>query len=224
MVEIKKGDFIEIDYTGKFSDGRVFDTSVEEIGKKETINKTKFEPLVVCVGTGQVIKGLDKRLEGTEVGKNYTFEIGTEEAYGKKDPKLVRVISKNIFTKQKMNPYPGMQINAENMSGIVRSVSGGRVFVDFNHPLAGKDLVFEVNVKKILTELKEKVEATLGGYLMLNPDKYDVEVKEKNVAINFKFAMPETMFEVLEKKIKEMLPEIGELKFKNSENESTTSE
>jgi FKBP-type peptidyl-prolyl cis-trans isomerase 2 len=224
MVEIKKGDFIEIDYTGKFSDGKVFDTSVEETGKKEGINKPKFDPLVVCVGNGQVIKGLDKKLEGTEVGKDYTFEIDTEEAYGKKDPKLVRVISKNIFTKQKMNPYPGMQINAENMAGIVRSVSGGRIFVDFNHPLAGKDLIFEVNVRKLLTELKEKVEATLGGYLMLDPAKYDIEVKEKNVKINFKFAMPETMFEVLEKKIKEMLPEIKEIKFKNPENESTTSE
>ncbi len=224
MVKIKKGDFIELNYTGKLSDGKVFDTSVEEIGKKEGINKPKFDPLVVCVGNGQVIKGLDKRLEGIDVDKDYTFEISTDEAYGKKDPKLVRVISKNIFTKQKMNPYPGMQINAENMAGIVRSVSGGRVFVDFNHPLAGKDLVFEVNVIKVLIELKEKVGAALTGYLMLAPDKYDVEVKEKNIEINFKFAMPETMFDVLKKKIKEMLPEIEEISFKNPKNESTTSE
>ena len=79
MAKIKKGDFIELDYTGKFTNDQVFDTSVKEIGEQNKLQKPSYEPLIVCVGEGQVIKGLDKNLEGSETEKNYTFEIETEE-------------------------------------------------------------------------------------------------------------------------------------------------
>ena len=93
MVKIKKGDFIEMDYTGKLPDGRVFDTNIKEVGEKEGINKPNYDPLIVCVGESQVIKGLDRQLEGSETEKDYTFEIKAEEAYGKKDPSFCSIIT-----------------------------------------------------------------------------------------------------------------------------------
>jgi FKBP-type peptidyl-prolyl cis-trans isomerase 2 len=224
MEKIKKGDFIELDYTGKFKDGKIFDTSVKEVGDKEHIQKKDYEPLTVCIGEGQVILGLDKQLEGSEVEKNYTFNIKTEEAYGKKNPKLVRVVSRALFTKQKMNPYPGMQINAEGSMGLVRSVSGGRVFVDFNHPLAGKDLIFDVKILKILKETREKVEAMLKSFLMLPKDKYKVEIKEGKLKVTSEIKFPDMMLNAIKERISKLIPEIKEIEFSEEKKEATTSE
>ncbi len=224
MAKIKKGDFIELDYTGKFTNDQVFDTSVKEIGEQNKLQKPSYEPLIVCVGEGQVIKGLDKNLEGSETEKNYTFEIETEEAYGTKDPKLVRVVSKSLFTKQKMNPYPGMQINAENMMGIVRSVSGGRVSVDFNHPFAGKDLIFDVKIKKILDDPKEKVQSLLKMFLRLDPSKYELEVNADKMIIKSELKLPDVMLNAVKEKISKLVPEINSIEFSEVKSKATTQE
>jgi len=224
MAKIKKGDFIELDYTGKFTNDQVFDTSVKEIGEQNKLQKPSYEPLIVCVGEGQVIKGLDKNLEGSETEKNYTFEIETEEAYGTKDPKLVRVVSKSLFTKQKMNPYPGMQINAENMMGIVRSVSGGRGSVDFNHPFAGKDLIFDVKIKKILDDPKEKVQSLLKMFLRLDPSKYELEVNADKMIIKSELKLPDVMLNAVKEKISKLVPEINSIEFSEVKSKATTQE
>jgi FKBP-type peptidyl-prolyl cis-trans isomerase 2 len=224
MAKVKKSDFIELDYIGKLKDGRVFDTNIEDVGKKENIQKNDYKPLIVCVGENQVVKGLDKNLDGVEAGKDYTFEISAEDAYGKKDPKLVRIVSKNIFTKQKLNPYPGMQITAEGMMGMVRSVSGGRVFVDFNHPLSGKDLTFDIRVKKIIKEVKEKVQGLLSSLLMLDPSKYKLEITGKKLKIIPEFKLPDVMLNSVTEKIKKLVPEISSIEFVEPKKESTTSE
>ena len=224
MVKIKKGDFIEIDYIGKFSNGNVFDTNIKETGEKNQIHKKEYQPLIVCVGENQVIKGLDKNLEGSELEKDYTFEISAEEAYGKKEPKLIRVVSKNLFTKQKMNPVPGMQINAEGSMGIVRSVSGGRVFVDFNHPLAGKDLVFDVRIAKLLKDPKEKAQSLMQSMLMLDPSKYSMEIEGDKLKIESKFEIPDMMLNLAKDKILKLVPEINSVEVSSTKKEATTSE
>ncbi|MBT3690704.1 peptidylprolyl isomerase [Candidatus Woesearchaeota archaeon] len=224
MAKIKKGDFIELDYTGKLTNDQVFDTSIKEIGEQNKLQKPSYEPLIVCVGEGQVIKGLDKNLESSETEKDYTFEIPMEEAYGKKDPKLMRVVPKSLFTKQKMNPYPGMQINAENMMGIVRSVSGGRVSVDFNHPFAGKDLVFDVKIKKILGNPKEKVQSLLKMLLRLDPSKYELEINADKMIIKSELKLPDVMLNAVKDKISKLVPEINSIEFSEEKSKATTQE
>ncbi len=224
MVKIKKGNFISIDYISKFSNGDVFDTNIKEAGEKNRIQKKDFQPLIICVGENQVIKGLDKKLEGSELEKDYTFEISTEEAYGKKQSKLIRVVSKNLFTKQKMNPVPGMQINAEGSMGIVRSVSGGRVFVDFNHPLAGRDLVFDVRITKLLKDPKEKAQSLFQSLLMLDPSKYSIEIEGDKLKIKSKFEIPDMMLNIAKDKIMKLVPEINSIEVSTNKKEATTSE
>ena len=224
MVKVKKGDFIEVDYTGKLTSDKIFDTSVKEVGEKEHIHKQTYEPLTVCVGENQVIKGLDKRLEGTEEEKDYTFEIPKEEAYGQKDPKLVRVVSKSLFTKQKMNPYPGMQINAENMMGVVRSVSGGRVFVDFNHPLAGKDLIFDVKIIKIVKDPKEKAKALLKSLLMMDPKMYSLSIEADKLKITSEMKLPDAFLNIMKEKLPKLIPEINSVEVSEAKSKATTQE
>jgi FKBP-type peptidyl-prolyl cis-trans isomerase 2 len=224
MVKIKKGDFIELEYTGKLINGKIFDTNVKEVGEREHIHKKDYSPLFVCVGEKFVIKGLDEKLESSEEGKDYTFEISTEEAYGKKNPKLVRIVSKAIFTKQKMNPHPGMQINAEGMAGLVRSVSGGRVTVDFNHPLAGKDLIFDVKIVKLIKEPVEKVDGLLNSFMGLPKDKYKLVLKESKLNIETEIPIPDHMLDFVKGKISKLVPEVKSIEFSTKKKEPTTSE
>ncbi len=158
---IKKGDFIELDYTGKIKDGNVvFDTTEKKVAEENKLQQqnAEYKPIIICVGEGHLIKGLDINIEGKALGK-YTFEIEAENAFGKKSGDLLKLVPMKVFRQQQINPYPGLEINLDNMFGIVRSVSGGRIIVDFNHPLSSRDLIYDVNIKKVVTEEKEKVES-----------------------------------------------------------------
>ncbi|MCH7623074.1 MAG: FKBP-type peptidyl-prolyl cis-trans isomerase [Nitrospinae bacterium] len=127
-MKVKKGDFIEIDYVAKLKDeNKIFDLTSEEIAKKENIYNEKFtyKPLVLCVGERHVIKGLDSALIDKEVGKEFTLEVEPEDGFGKKDGKLIQLVSTGVFTKQKIRPFPGLQVQIDDMTGIIKTVSGG---------------------------------------------------------------------------------------------------
>nr|MBA4405448.1 peptidylprolyl isomerase [Nanoarchaeum sp.] len=170
MVKINQKDFVEIHYTGRIKLlNKVFDTSDEEVAKSNQIHSKnmKYGPVVICIGEHNVIKGLDSKLESRETGKTYEIEIPAEEGFGKKDPKLMKIVSIALFKKQNMQPYPGLQINADGMIATVRSVNGGRINLDFNHPLAGRDLVYTINVIKKVEDTHEKVKSLIQFNLLL---------------------------------------------------------
>ncbi|MFW5865469.1 MAG: FKBP-type peptidyl-prolyl cis-trans isomerase [Nanoarchaeota archaeon] len=158
---IKKGDFIEIDYTGRVADNEkfAFDTNDENVAKEEGIHseKTTYGSTTIVVGEGHVIKGLDRQLEGKEPGK-HTFKIPAEEAFGKKSGKQLKLVPAKVFRKQDIRPFVGLQVNVDDEIGVIRSVSGGRIIVDFNHPLASKDVLYEVDIKRVLDDDEEKIE------------------------------------------------------------------
>ena len=134
---INKHDFLELEYSGKIKDtDDVFDTTVEKVAKDNNIfnSNIKYGPVIICVGEHQVITGLDEELIGKDLGK-YTINIPMEKAFGKKDGKLLKLIPLRKFKKEKIQPMPGLQVQVDESTGIVKTVSGGRVIVDFNHPL-----------------------------------------------------------------------------------------
>ncbi len=150
---VKEKDFIELEYTGKLKeDNIIFDTTDEKIAKENGLfdEKAEYKPIVICIGQGQIIKGLDNALPDKEPNKPYTIEVNAEEAYGKKNAKLIQLISTSKFLKQNIQPMPGLQVNIDGTMGIVKTVSGGRTLVDFNHPLAGKDLTFKIKLVEIV--------------------------------------------------------------------------
>jgi len=152
-------DFIKINYTGRVKDGKIFDTTSEETAKKENIHDQRrvYKPLSVAVGEGQVIKGLDEALAGLKVGDKKTVTVEPEKAYGAKSPAMVKLVPAKLFKEQRMNPIPGMPVEIDGMRGKVQTVAGGRVRVDFNHELAGKTLVFDVEVVDTAKDEEEKV-------------------------------------------------------------------
>jgi FKBP-type peptidyl-prolyl cis-trans isomerase 2 len=226
-MEVKKGDFVEIDYVGKVkNDDKIFDLTDEKLAKEKGIFNSKFKygPVIVCIGQGQIIKNLDEELVGKDKGE-YKIDLSADKAFGKKDAKKVRIISMASFKNQKVNPYPGLQIDMNGMMGLVRSVTGGRVVVDFNHPLAGKDLVYEIKINRIVTDPEEKVKGLLS--LLIGMKEEGSSYKEGVVEIKANQKVPEPMEKIFTDKIKELIPEVKQVKFieeKESPKKATTLE
>jgi FKBP-type peptidyl-prolyl cis-trans isomerase 2 len=224
---IKKGDFIELEYTGRIkTDNQIFDTTDETLAKKEGRNTQgmEFGPITICVGEKNVLPTLDAELEGKEIGKEYKVEVSAENAFGKKDAKLVRIVSRSVFTKQKMNPYPGMQIQGEGTFGVVRSVSGGRVVVDFNHPLSGKDLVYEIKIVKKVEDTEKRVECVSKFNLLPSKKLYSLEIKEDLLKITSKIDIAEDIKKRFEEKLKKLVPKIKKIEFFSEKKDITTEE
>ena len=154
----KKGDFLLIDYVARVSEtGEVFDTTIEDVAKKEGIYKDGmlYEPMLVVVGEGWVLKALDESLLNLELGKKERIEIPPEKGFGKRDPSKIKLYSLRKLRAQGITPKVGMQIRVDGQLATVRTVGSGRVLLDFNPPLAGKTLIYEVTVKKKLQTVRE---------------------------------------------------------------------
>lgn len=218
---IKENDFIELDYTGRLKENNiVFDTTSKDLAEKEGLFSQQMEygPIVVCIGKGHLVKGLDQKIVGKDPGK-YTFELAPEEAFGKKDPKLVQLIPMSKFKKDNVNPAPGLQINADGNIGIVKVVSGGRVLVDFNSPLAGKEIVYEIDIKRIVEDTKEKINALLK--IILSMDDADIVVEGKKADIRITNPIPEPVLKNVGSEIKSLVG-LEEIRFslKSSEDKN----
>lgn len=215
MVEqLKKGDFVEIDFVGRVKgSGRIFDLTLEDVAKKEGLfqQDKKYKPLIVCLGAGHLIKGLDSAIQKHKVGDEFEIDIPSEEAFGNKNPSLIQLTSLKIFKEKGINPVPGLQVAVNGALAIVRSVSGGRVILDFNHPLAGKNLHYWVRINRKVIDAKEKVHALLE---LLAGKSAKIELSETELKIDLK--LPTKLAETLKKQIKELIPEVAKLEIKFS--------
>ena len=161
---INENAFIKLNYTGKVKEtGDVFDTTYEDVAEEAGINNPdkEYKPMVLAVGSSQLIPKLHEEIKKLDVGDKKSVEIPCEDAFGKRDPSLIKLIPMKEFKKQGMTPYPGMRIQAEGGEGRILTVNGGRVKVDFNHPLAGKDLIYDVEVTEIIEDNEEKIKSMI---------------------------------------------------------------
>ncbi|MBN2053121.1 peptidylprolyl isomerase [Candidatus Woesearchaeota archaeon] len=212
---IKKGDFVELDYTGKIKDDKiVFDTTVEETAKTANIHnpKFKYKPVIVCIGEKHLVAGLDEAIIGKNPGA-YTIEVKAEHAFGKKSAELLKLIPIKLFTKDQVQPYVGLEVNVDGMLGIVRNVSGGRVIVDFNHPLAGRDLVYDINIKRIVTDPLEKAKSVLE---ITGVPFESIDLADNKATIVTKGQLPEEISKELGESIKKLV-DLKSVDFKTEE-------
>ncbi|MDN5321296.1 MAG: hypothetical protein PWP49_1716 [Thermococcaceae archaeon] len=193
-MKVAKKDVIRLHYTGKIKEtGEIFDTTYEDVAKEAGIYNEKgiYGPVPIAVGAGHVIKGLDEALEGLEVGKKHTIELPPEKAFGKRDPKLIKTFTIGQFRRQGIYPFPGLDVEIETDSGTklkgrIISVSSGRVRVDFNHPYAGKTVIYEVEILEKIDGPIEKVKALIELRIpRIDFEKVQIEVGENDVKIDF---------------------------------------
>ena len=193
---IRKGDFIYLDYTARVKEtGEVFDTTIEEVAKKERLYKEGeiYEPTLVVVGEGWVLKALDERLPDLQIGKPASIEIPPEKAFGNRDPEKVRLYPIRRLTSRGITPKLGMRLEINGKPATVRTIGSGRVQLDFNPPLAGKTLVYDVTVRRKLRTKKEKIIALIHRRIpAVDIRKFDLKLTKKTVRID----VPEEAFYV----------------------------
>lgn len=141
MSQVKENDTVKVHYTGKLKDGQVFDTSE---GK---------DPIEFTLGKGQLIPGFEKGLLNMKVNEKKTVTIPKEEAYGEPREDLIQEVEKNQLPDE-IQPEVGMGLvsrtpDGREMNLVVAEVKDETIVVDGNHPLAGKDLVFDLEVVEI---------------------------------------------------------------------------
>ena len=137
MAQITNGSSVSVNYTGRLEDGTIFDTSVQE-GR---------EPLTATLGQGQLIPGFENGLIGMTVGEKKTIEIDPSDAYGEVNPQMVSEVP---LTQVPEGVKVGDQLQGQNQYGpvnvVVKEVTESTVILDMNHPLAGKKLIFDLEV------------------------------------------------------------------------------
>lgn len=174
METLKKNDFIEIIFSG-YANGTLFDSNIAEDLKK-LHPEAKAEPLTIIIGRGMVVPGLDKALEGKEVGKNYEILISIKEGFGERRKELLKTLPIKVFQAQKIQPFPGQTLYMDGMIAKVIVVSGARVITDFNNPLAGKELIYKITITKKIEQEKEKCEQL---FKLLLKDIPEFEIDDK---------------------------------------------
>ena len=142
MQQAQNGDKVRVNYHGKLRTGETFDSSQGR------------EPLEFTVGSGQVIKGFDDGVRGMSVGDKRTVEIPVQDAYGEKSTEMIIEFPKDQFPPD-MNPEVGQQLMMSNNSGqsfpvTIAEVKEESVILDANHPLAGQDLIFDIELVEIV--------------------------------------------------------------------------
>ncbi|MBN1218923.1 MAG: peptidylprolyl isomerase [Anaerolineae bacterium] len=142
MIQAKSGDTVKVHYTGKFEDGTEFASSIND------------DPLQFTIGKGEVIPGLEQAVIGMSPGESKTAEILAEQAYGPYQESKVREINRDQFP-----PHLNLQVgkvlttrkaDGEKVKHIVTTVSETNVTIDANHPLAGEDLIFDIQLIEVV--------------------------------------------------------------------------
>jgi len=220
---LKDKDFVEIEFTGKVKDGEIFDSNIkkdlEEMHKGHD-HPIHAKPFVFCLGEDMFLKGVDEFLIGKpEVTKDYTIELEPEKAFGKRDPSLIQMTPISVFKEHNMNPVQGTMFNFDGKIGKVLTVSGGRVIIDFNNPLAGKNVVYQIKVMRKINDLNEKINA-LNEFFFRKELKFKVDGKKLTIEIE----KPMKNFaEFFKDKFKEILGldlEVKEIEEKSKESQN----
>jgi len=177
-MSLQKKDFIEIEFTGKIKGGEIFDSNIKKDIASANLD-VEPKPFVFCLGEGMFLRGADDFLVGKEIGE-YKIELSPENAFGKRESKLVQMIPMKIFKEHKLSPFPGAVFNFDNRIAKVLTVSGGRVIVDFNNPLAGKDIIYDVKVLRKIEDKNEKIKSFIN---FLFKKDFQFGIKDKNLII-----------------------------------------
>ena len=196
---LQKKDFIEIEFTGKTKEGEIFDSNIKEDLKKANL-KVDPKPFIFCLGEGMFLKSVEDFLIGKEI-EEYFLELSPEKAFGKRNSALVQVFPAKTFREHKLNPIPGTMFSFDGKLAKIISVSGGRVMVDFNNPLSGKDVSYKIKVLRKVDDIDEKIKAFNEFLFRKN---FEFEIKEKILVLKVEKELIQ-FIELFKEKYKEVL-------------------
>ncbi len=187
MSNLRSGDMVNLNYTvRKIEDGKVFDTTFEDIAKKEDIfdEKVIYRPFTLIIGKKWLPEGLEEEIIGMKEGEKKTIEVEAKKGFGLRDRSKIRLIQRREFQRHQIKPKEDMKVEIGGQEGRILKVSSSRVKVDFNHDLAGHDLKYNVEIVKKITDIKEQfvclLEKRLPGVDFSNTK---IELKDKAISV-----------------------------------------
>ena len=213
----KKMDFVELEFTGRLKNGEIFDSNIKEDLEKlhhGHNHPIETKPFILCIGEHMFLDSIEDFLMGKDTGE-YEISLSPEKAFGIRDPKMIMRIPVKIFMEQKINPVQGEVFNFDGRLAKILTVSGGRVMADFNNPLAGKDVMYKLKVKRKVDDVNEKIKAFIN---FLFRRDLNFEVKEKKIIVEIEPQLSQ-FIEIFKEKFKSLFDmEIEAREIKKKEN------
>ena len=165
--------------------GRVFGTTIEDKAKKHSLHdhNEKYQPRLVSIGEGWLVKGFDEALQNTSVGDKKTIEVSAAKGFGERDPGKVRMIPLRKLGEDAEKVSIGDTIEVDNKKGTVRFIGSGRVQMDYNHRFAGKIILYDVNILKELKSDEEKIPGILKRHLPVKDEEISFNKNGKIIDI-----------------------------------------
>jgi len=210
---------ILINYTTKIKEtGEVIETTIEEVAKANKIYKegAKYEPKLIAVGKGWILKALDEEIQKLNVGDKATIEVPPEKAFGNRDPLKIKVIPLRKFGEKAKDVNVGDQVEYNGQVGTVISINSGRVQIDFNDRLAGKTLIYEIEIIKEITDLNEKVEKLIQRRIEIQNPVYKVDQGKVRIEIPEQYFLTDGLQYIkraIANDILDIIPEISQVEF-----------
>ena len=192
---LEKGSLVLVDYTLRVKDNsQIIETTREEEAKQtDSYDPTrKYQPRLVSVGEGWVLKGLDEALADANVGEKKNVEVTADKAFGERDAGKVRMIPQRKLGEKADEVSVGDVIDVDDRTGIVRYVGSGRIQVDFNHRYAGRTLIYDFNIVKKLETDQEKIGGLLKRWLPLDEEKLKFTLSGESLEIQ----VPDELFQM----------------------------
>jgi peptidylprolyl isomerase len=193
FMTLEKGSLILLDYTAKIKDtNEIFETTrVNDVKNSEDFDPSrKYEPRLLGVGEGWVLKGLDDALLDANMDEPLNIEIPPDKAFGERDPSKVRMIPLRKLGEKANEVGVGDVIELDERMGIVRFIGSGRVQVDFNHKYAGRTLIYDATIVKKIETDDEKIVSLIRRRLPI--DSADIQFEKKDFELEI--SVPEKIF------------------------------
>lgn len=190
---MENGTIVHIEYAlYNAESGDLIETNIEAVAKEHETHQEgrEYNSLVSVIGAGQLIEGFEDHLLEAESETEYEFTIPAVKGYGEKDSNLIETLSQDKLLQQVHDPKSlglGAPVTLNGKTGTLTLWAAGRARIDFNHPLAGRDLRYTYTITKVIEDKAEKVEALLKSNT--GHDDFEIEFDGDDVAITVPQAM-----------------------------------
>lgn len=207
---MKKGDFVRVNYVGRLESGEIFDLTDEAMAKKEGVynQNVKYKPIPIIIGEKFLIKGLEDSVIKMKVGEKLNIEVKPQDGFGDRNAGLVKIIPRKVFKNERVDPKPGMVVDFAGTKGRIQSVDAGRIRVDFNNPLAGKTLKYDLELVEVIEGAENKIKSIFEFFGI---DK--VEMKIDNNEVTIETTLPEQIKKKISSLILDNISEVKKVNF-----------
>ncbi len=194
----KEGDFVLVNYVISVVEGGkevVQDTNIEEVAKRSGLYSAdrKYEPYLIVIGRSQVLPAIEEELRGMEVGQRKEFTAPPEKAYGPHREDLVIRVPIKQLNRYGITPIVGKKVEVGGRVGVIRSVTERFAYIDFNHPLAGKELKIELEAVRKLDTQEERARFLVLRYMPLGETDVGVSIAGEGVV---ELSLPEDVLKL----------------------------